>query len=219
MYIFYTFIVYYIIKMPINNLIYSNISLWIIAFTFAVLSGWFISKLTKKLFKYLFENIKVYEYILNIYVLDSLISLAIDYFPSLICIVPEAPRFGPLVQALRLERNDDLVTRGNNIYRRIRRLEPIVSAIDKDRSNDKHGALYDVLNSHIIDSRNELITFKKEIFLNNQYVPHNGGDNIFIARYWEKVIGFEFYTESDYVGWDSSSWDTFTKNYFRRSSR
>lgn len=131
------------------------------------------------------------------------------------CIIPQAPRFGPHVQSLRLSRNDDLVIRGNKIYRRIRRLEPIVSAIDRDRSNDKHAALYDIFNSHIIDSKNELRLFKKEIFLNNKYVPHNVGDFIFIARYWEEVIGFEFYRESDCIGWDRSAYNKYVKNFYK----
>ena len=45
--------------------------------------------------------------------------------------------------------------------------------------------------------------------MNNQYVPHNGGDNIFIARYWEEVIGFEFYTKKSMMEWNNSGWDAF----------
>jgi len=195
MYIIYTFMIYYIIKIPINNFIYTSISLYIIAFLFALLSSWFISILAKELFKYLFKNIESYEYILSRYVLDSLTCLVIDYFPSLVYIVPIAPRYGPNVQAVRLQRNDYLVRKGNIIYSRIRRLEPVVSAIGSDGTDPRHPPLCQVLTSHIIDSKNELSAIKKEIWINNLYVPYNGRDFIFIARYWEEVIGFQFFNK------------------------
>lgn len=195
MYIVYTIMIYSIIKTPINNFIYTSISLYIIAFLFALLSSWFISRLAKELFKYLFKNIESCEYVLSRYVLDSLTCLVIDYFPSLVYIIPTAPRFGPNVQVERLHFNDNLVREGNIIYRRIRRLEPVVSAIRSDGTDSKHEPLYQVLTSHIIDSKNELRTIKKEIWINNRYVFNNGGDFIFIARYWEEIIGFQFYNK------------------------
>lgn len=180
----YTFMVYCIIKIPINSFIYSNIYSWIFAFLLALLCSWFISKLAKKLFKYIFKNIESYEYILNTYVLNSLTCLVIDCFPSLVYTIPVAPRYPSNVQVTWAFRNDNIVKKGNIIYRRIRRLEPLVSAIGRDNTDARHLALYDALSEHIILSKGELRTMREEILRNNWVRD----EVIHLSRYWEEII-------------------------------
>lgn len=96
--------------------------------------------------------------------------------------MPISSRFGPNNLVTWLERNDDLVRKGNTVYRIIRRLEPIVSIIDSDRRDAKHGPLYDVLTSHILDSKDQLRTIKEEVWHNNSFVFKNGNSFIFIAK-------------------------------------
>lgn len=221
-FIIYTGIICLTIKKYINSIIYSSIPSWVPAFMLALLCSWFISKLGKKLFKALFKSTRSYHYILNTYVILSLIRLVINYFPSiypsLACVHPlcfmgpkseeenswinrngivkvasnltpeqiafigrqamrEADggvalnRFGHAYASPRTNRivyemafpEARLYRTGQDIYHRVKRLEPVVSAIGRDGSNTRHGAFLDIFSEHINSSKEELNRVRKEL--------------------------------------------------------
>lgn len=53
--------------------------------------------------------------------------------------------------------------RGNDIYHRIRKLEPITSALARDGSDPKHFPLHHVFTEDINDSKRELLRIRNEL--------------------------------------------------------
>lgn len=181
----------------------------------ALLCSIFISKFSNKFFKYLINNTKYYEHILNTSIIDSLIWLAINYFPLVfsdyLCFIdsyfykeninlnnngivkivssvfttkqqsyilrqkffgqPPLNRLGLPYSSQRTMDivynmafpDTNLIIKGNKIYHRIKRLEPIVSAMGKKENVDHNIALYDVLKEHIIESKEGLKSIKNDL--------------------------------------------------------
>jgi hypothetical protein len=62
--------------------------------------------------------------------------------------------------------DNKLYRRGNSIYHRLIKLEPITSALGRDGSDPKNNALHHVFTEHINDSKKELLRIRNDTLPN-----------------------------------------------------
>jgi len=181
--------VYWIIKTPVNNFIYSTIPTWIVAFILALFCSFIISMHAKKIYLYFFKSLESYDYILNTFVLNSCFWV-INYFSSIVYMVtaPWAIRAGwTMEHTQRLEALQStfrysgdklryqrmLTTKGNSIYHKLSRIEPIAAAMKRDlkdttiQLNSRQIGLYDSFIEHVINTKGDLKNLRDEVMIAN----------------------------------------------------
>lgn len=200
-YIIYSCTIYLVFKQHINSFIYNSIPSVIVAFVLALLCGTCVSCLINKLFEHLVN--KWQSNFWDKYLLDTLIYLSIYYFNPLVCnsdlcfigyesekgnynkdgIVKSSTNclswetkvlsFRPGVECSITQqggRNASLT------YHRIKRLEPIVAALDRDDSNPRNNALWHSFTEHIENSKQELSIYVEQaypILITKNCTPRN----------------------------------------------
>jgi hypothetical protein len=71
----------------------------------------------------------------------------------------------PHFKTIRLRRE------GRIIFDRVEKLEPVISALDRDRSNSRNNALYDIFTEQISKYKEELKSLQDEIYPNWSMLP------------------------------------------------
>lgn len=136
------------------------IDTWVLAFIVALLFSWLVSKCASKFLesKYIISNYSRLDY----YIFDDAISLVAKYFPSLIFVnraeFITMPSLSPrlLMSTTRKQKEiAHLLNKRKLEALQIRKLEIVANAMDRDRSDAKHGSLYDSLYSHIAPLKQE----------------------------------------------------------------
>lgn len=181
LWILYTYIVYILIKSPLNSLIYTVIDTNYIAFLLALMLGLIISILKEKLFNHLFKRIK-YDHILNWCLFDILVCFIIIPYRfnvvymdtwthiseiGLSSYIPLGNYWATMPEPsndIKIElakRHRYLIRRHAMCRRTINYFEPIASAMDRERSDIKHGGLVDVFRDQVNDAKRELADLAK----------------------------------------------------------
>lgn len=163
----FTYIVYILVKLPINSLIYSERDSFI-SFLIALMISLIITMLKNKLFSHLFKKIK-HDYILNGYLLEALVffytiityKFYIIYYHGHMSTNPNnhfgtMPEISDEMKKQLFERRMFLKRQHNQCVRIINKLEPVASAMERDGSDSKHGALADVFREQVRDAKDEL---------------------------------------------------------------
>lgn len=165
--ILFFWLVYIVIKQPLNLIIYSNIPYWVLAFIIALCISIIISNLTNKLFNLLFVDYDVLD-ILIIYIIYIIqITHTIIYEQGLVYVhgsvwatMPAIP-YHKLVECRKYHKS--LLDERRLLNYKISRLETVATALDRDRSYYTHGSLYDSFTEHARESKVRLPYLNKEI--------------------------------------------------------
>lgn len=174
--------IYFFIKLPINQCIYGyfSSSSWYLAFFIAYCISFLISKLIYRNILYNIKSHKViskyYNQYLDINIFDSLLDiyLALRYVVAEVVLdtnlillyntpMSTAPALNWLLNKKMRVHEDELFRKAKGLRSRARTLENICGAMDKDRTDNRHGSLYDSFKEHIASSREEYDAILAEI--------------------------------------------------------
>lgn len=153
--VFFLIIIYFELKVPIKLFLYSNIDNHLLALVLSVFFSFVITWFTHKLFSFFTRGLD------NIYVIDGFIILystilerAIHYNENNGAIVLYAnifstmPRLGHEMEVRIMNRMTKLGRRAEMLRSQVRVFESISSAMDRDRSDPRHGGLHDAFLSY-----------------------------------------------------------------------
>lgn len=132
-------------------LIYSTVTSYFSSFFVALIISCFITKLKDKVYT-LFEKITLTPVFLNNYVVDDVIRL-INYFPSLV-LITTGDVLAKHLTGPRLLTHEGIDSLNKKMYAHYdfgKVIDIVGGAIDKERSDPKHGALHDIITGPIKD--------------------------------------------------------------------
>ena len=156
---FLSIVVYFLIKQPLNSFIYDFIDSELIAFLIALFLSFIVSKYSRKLLTNFLKKLYYGEH-LDLYVIDCIIYIIylvennIIFERSILFMYANnystMPRFSPR-QLNNIQRHRDLLMRqARNLRKKGRAIEIVASAMDNDRSDTRHGSLYDALTTSVV---------------------------------------------------------------------
>ena len=198
-FIIYSLIVCWTIKAPLYDLVSLIISNPIVNFVLVMLCSFLVSMFTRKIFKSLVKKMVSYDSFLNAYIIDTVISFIINIFNRLgfkrqLCSIDSkgSPLYAnwindpflnsvspshamaTLMNSTSPSPGELLRIRGDNIYHRIRRLEPLVSGLRRDNPNS---AMVLALDEHTASSKKELKNCMRTWY-------QGEGPDLFVPREW-----------------------------------
>jgi len=187
----YTYIIYVVIKLPINCFIYESIDCYLIAFLLALIISFLITKITRKFFRDIFKYTK-YDKILNLCIVDSL-RIFCYYIAYRFNVVyyhgPNAcfssnpwgtlPDPSDTMKRQMGERFRYLIKRRNICIRTINKLEPLASAMEREKSHPIHGGWADAFGEQFREAKSELNQMEdKPLYSPFSYIIYSPYSNI-----------------------------------------
>jgi len=185
--------IYFYIKFPINQYIYGYFSLWFFSFFIACCISFLISKL---IYRYI-DSIKShrvfskYNQYLDIYIFDYLVNTIVVLDSILILLYLNPLSTAPALSSELAARMHDyrfnylIKTKAARIRSRAKVLEVICGALDRDRTDSRHGPLHDAFKEHISDCQKELWNIAKEARICRIYAVY-GNERVMHMRLLER---------------------------------
>lgn len=194
--IFISISVFFFLRLPITQSIYGYFSSWYLAFFIALCISFLISKLIYNIL-YNIKNHKVfskyYNQYLDIYIIDYLFNLSLRFRYVVVAVKDEvlntcliliyqttlstAPALSPqLINKMELHA-EGLIRKGDRIRHRMRLLENVCGALDRDRTHHTHGSLHDAFKEYFETCRKEIRGDMAEEFATSIYYSHFGDYN------------------------------------------
>jgi hypothetical protein len=164
------YFVWYYIKQPINREIYGIIAMWILAFFIALIFSLIISKITNQIFDRFFKKLDLafLDFPLYIIIEFNILDLfGLHILKIYSSVLSTMPTINPLRYGYETKFWQELEKARLEIRTQKRVLEPVISAMDRDRSDDMHSPLVDILKeqqSRLTQVENMLI---RELYQSN----------------------------------------------------
>jgi F-type H+-transporting ATPase subunit c len=166
-----------LVKLPLNEFLYCNINYGFLAFIIALLMGKILSDCVNHLFNSILNNKENFSLLfipLSIYLESSLQQVFILSYASVISTMPSLSR--PLTARAEIHRRF-LQNRFNQVVGKQKAaiiLEPISSALDRDRTDRKHGSLHDCFQEYLAETKKEFLILANELTTVTNLIANRG---------------------------------------------